>query len=188
VADKIVESQKTLLRLSKTIKALLLISKIENSQFLKKEDTDLRLLVHEVLAEIGERVAYRNIYLEEKWEADFVFRHSNKSLLHTLILNILNNAIKYNKPDGRIFIHGFMSADNKFVLKISDTGVGIEQEHLKNIFGRFKRFRPEDGASFGLGLPIVQTIAAFHEIEVTVESEKDKGSTFSIIFPNQMNN
>jgi signal transduction histidine kinase len=185
VADKIVESQKTLHRLSKTIKALLLISKIENSQYLKNEETDLRLLAHEVLAEIGDRVAHKNIYLEEKWEADFVFRNSNKSLLHTLILNIINNAIKYNKSDGKIFIHGFMNPDNKFVLKISDTGVGIEPEHLKNIFGRFKRFRPEDGASFGLGLPIVQTIASFHGMEVSVESEKNSGSSFSIIFPAQ---
>ncbi|HLG34250.1 MAG TPA: HAMP domain-containing sensor histidine kinase [Bacteroidia bacterium] len=183
VADKIVESLKTLHRLSKTIKALLLISKIENSQFLKNEDTDVRLLTHEVLAEIGDRVVHKNIYLEEKWDDDFVFHHSNKSLLHTLILNLINNAIKYNKTDGKIFINGFMNPEKKFVLKISDTGVGIEQEDLKNIFGRFKRFRPEDGASFGLGLPIVQTIASFHGLEISVESEKNKGSTFSVVFP-----
>ena len=185
VADKIVESQKTLRRLSKTVKALLLISKIENSQYLKNEDTDMRLLTHEVLAEIGERVVHKNIYLDEKWDDDFVFHHSNKSLLHTLILNIINNAIKYNKPDGKITIHGFMNAKNNFTLRISDTGVGIEKENLKNIFGRFKRFRPEDGSSFGLGLPIVQTIASFHGIEISVDSEKEKGTEFTAVFPRQ---
>lgn len=183
VAAKIIESQKTLLRLSKTIKALLLISKIENSQFLKNEDVDLRSLTHDVLTEIGERLSHKNISLNEKWEADFVFHNSNKSLLHTLILNIINNAIKYNKPEGKISIHGFVNAERKFVVNISDTGVGIEQEHLKNIFDRFKRFRPEDEGSYGLGLPIVQTIANFHEIKIMVESEKDRGTTFSLIFP-----
>ena len=142
-----------------------------------------RGLTHEVLAEIGDRVAHKNIYLEEKWDADFVFHHSNKSLLHTLILNIINNAIKYNNQDGKIFIHGLMNLQNKFTLQISDSGVGIEQEHLKNIFGRFKRFRPDDGASFGLGLPIVQTIASFHGIEISVESEKNKRTAFSVVFP-----
>ncbi|MBK5284183.1 MAG: HAMP domain-containing histidine kinase [Bacteroidia bacterium] len=185
VVDKIVESQKTLLRLSKTIKALLLISKIENSQFLKNEDADIRSLTHDVLTEISERITQKNISLEEKWDANFIFQNSNKSLLHTLLFNIINNAIKYNKPDGNIFVRGFINMDNKFVLQISDTGVGIEQEHLKNIFDRFKRFRPDDGASFGLGLPIVQTIATFHGISITVDSEKDKGSSFSILFPNQ---
>jgi len=185
VADKIVESQKTLLRLSKTIKALLLISKIENSQYLKNEDTDILSLTHDVMAEIGERITQKNITLEEKWDANFIFHNSNKSLLHILIFNLINNAIKYNKANGKISVHGFFNSEKKFSLVISDTGVGIEDEHLKNIFDRFKRFRPDDGASYGLGLPIVQTIANFHGINITVDSEKDKGSSFSILFPNQ---
>jgi len=183
VADKIVESQKTLMRLSKTVKALLLISKIENAQYLKKESANIRELSQDVLMEISERLISKGIVVEEEWNSEYIFHNCNKSLLHTLILNIVNNAIKYNKQNGKIMLHGSFNENGKYVLKISDTGMGIEKENLKNIFGRFKRFHADDGASYGLGLPIVKTIADFHGILVEAESVKGEGSTFSIVFP-----
>ena len=182
-ADKIVESQKTLMRLSKTVKALLLISKIENAQYLKNESVNITELSQEVLMEISERLLSKGIVVEEEWNAEYTMHNSNRSLLHILILNIVNNAIKYNKQNGKITLHGLFNESNKYVLKISDTGTGIEKENLKNIFGRFKRFHADDGGSYGLGLPIVKTIADFHGILVEAESVKDEGSTFSILFP-----
>ena len=182
-ADKIVESQKTLMRLSKTVKALLLISKIENSQYLKNESVNIKELAEEVLLEISDRLISKGIVVEEEWDADYVMQNCNQSLLHTLILNIVNNAIKYNKQNGKIMLHGYFDLNNKYVLKISDTGIGIDKEDLQNVFGRFKRFHADDGSSYGLGLPIVKTIADFHGILVEAESVKDEGSTFSIVFP-----
>jgi signal transduction histidine kinase len=182
-ADKIVESQKTLMRLSKTVKALLLISKIENAQYLKNESVDIKELSGEVLLEMSERLNSKGIVVEEEWTSDYTMHNSNKSLLHTLILNIVNNAIKYNKEGGKIMLYGSFNSHNKYVLKISDTGIGIETENLQNIFGRFKRFHVDDGSSYGLGLPIVKTIADFHGILVEAQSVKGQGSTFSIVFP-----
>ena len=182
-ADKIVESQKTLMRLSRTVKALLLISKIENAQYLKNESVNIKELAEDVLMEISERLTSKGIVVEEEWDADYTMHNCNRSLLHILIMNIINNAIKYNRENGKITLHGAYNNQHKFVLKISDTGTGIEKENLKNVFGRFKRFHADDGASYGLGLPIVKTIADFHGILVEVESVKDVGSTFSIVFP-----
>jgi len=183
VADKIVESQKTLMRLSKTVKALLLISKIENAQYLKNESVNIKELSQEVLMEISERLLSKGIVVEEEWDAEYTMHNCNESLLHILILNIVNNAIKYNKENGKITLHGSFNENKQYVFKISDTGTGIEKENIKNIFGRFKRFHADDGASYGLGLPIVKTIADFHGILIEAESVKDEGSTFSIVFP-----
>jgi hypothetical protein len=76
-------------------------------------------------------VAHKNIYLEEKWDADYVFHHSEQPLLHTLILNIINNAIKY-KSRRQDFYSWIYNSENKFAASDFRYGVfGIEQEHLK---------------------------------------------------------
>lgn len=183
IAMKMVESQKTLTRLSRIVKALLYISKIENRQYLKDENVMLKSLVEDVLSEIEERTASKNITVHQHWSSDFEFRNCNRSLLHTMIFNLVSNAVKYNKEDGEIFIIGHQEEDNKFMLTIKDTGVGIAKENIEFVFDRFKRFRPDDGSSFGLGLPIVHTIAEFHNLKIMVSSEINKGSSFSILFP-----
>ena len=112
-----------------------------------------------------------------------LFRSCNRSLLQTMIFNLLSNAVKYNKDEGEIFIIGRQEGDGNFILTIKDTGVGIAKENIAFVFDRFKRFRPDDGSSFGLGLPIVHTIADFHNLIITVDSELHAGSSFSIVFP-----
>src|SRR5262245_23127857 len=115
-ADKIVESQKTLMRLSKTVKALLLISKIENAQYLKNESVNIKELAEEVLLEMSDRLISKGIVVEEEWNSEYTFDHCNKTLLHILIFNIVNNAIKYNKQNGSITLHGFFNENHKYVL------------------------------------------------------------------------
>jgi signal transduction histidine kinase len=182
VADKMVESQKTLSRLTKVIKALLYISKIENEQFVKNESASPEVVMREVLEELDEWIHTKEITVTSEWKDNFVFTPCNKSLLHTLLYNILTNAIKYNVDRGQISILG-EKIDKYFVLKITDTGIGISSDQIAFIFDRFKRFRPSDDKSYGLGLPIVKTIAEFHDIEITAESEFNKGTTFRLRFP-----
>ena len=183
IAMKMVDSQKTLTRLSRIVKALLYISKIENRQYLKEENVMLKSLVSDVLDEIEERIASKNISVHQQWNSDFEVKNCNRSLLQTMLFNLVSNAVKYNKEDGEILIIGRSEEDGKFILTIKDTGVGIAKENIEFVFDRFKRFRPDDGTSFGLGLPIVRTIADFHNIEIRVESSLNSGSAFSIIFP-----
>jgi signal transduction histidine kinase len=182
IAVKMVETQKTLTRLSRIVKALLYISKIENEQFAKNESISVKQLVVDVLEEIEERINSKNIKVFQEWSEYFEINNCNKSLLHTMIFNLISNAIKYNKENGEILITGIKEADF-YKLSIKDTGVGIDKEHLPFIFNRFKRFRPEDEMSYGLGLPIIQSIAEFHNAKMMVDSEINKGSTFSVHFP-----
>jgi two-component system, OmpR family, sensor histidine kinase ArlS len=182
IAEKMVESQKTLSRLTKVVKALLYISKIENEQFLKNESVSIELIMSEVLEELEEWIQTKGITIVSEWKDNFIFTPCNKSLLHTLLFNIMTNAIKYNVTNGSIHISG-EKAENNYILKIADSGTGISEDQIPHIFDRFKRFRPADEISYGLGLPIVKTIAQFHFIDIQTESEKNKGTTFTLSFP-----
>lgn len=182
IALKIVDSQKTLSRLSKIIKTLLLISKIENNQYLKNDHISVRNIMEEVIDEIEERISSRNISLKYHWEDDYKFNNCNQELFHTMLFNIINNAIKYNNEDGQILVHGFYK-DNRYQLDISDTGIGIESDQIEFIFDRFKKLASKQADSFGLGLPIVKTIADFHRIEMKITSVPEQGTTFRLVFP-----
>lgn len=182
IAVKMVESQKTLSRLTKVVKALLYISKIENDQFIKNDSVSIEELVQEVLEELDEWILSKEITIISKWKNSFTFSPCNKSLLYTGLYNILTNAIKYNVTNGKIFITG-ETIEKSFILKIRDTGPGISPDQIPFIFDRFKRFRPADDKSYGLGLPIVKTIAAFHGITIKVENENNDGITFILQFP-----
>lgn len=181
VSIKILDSQKTLRRLSVIVRALLLISKIENEQYLKNEEVFVNELIDDVLNEIDDRTEERKISIVRHIPHDFIIKNANKSLLHTMIFNIVNNAIKYNKQEGKINLIGQVIPDG-FLLEITDTGCGIEKLDLQNIFDRFKRFNAEDKNSYGLGLPIVKTIADFHQIGLEVKSKINEGTTFYLRF------
>lgn len=183
---RLLEMQKILNRLKSITKTLLLISQIENDQFLKEDDILLSELIHEVYDEISIRLQEKNISCEIDIPGDWKLIHVNKFLLFNLFFNLINNAIKYNKEGGSIRIQG--SAVNKiFVVEIIDTGIGISPEQLPHIFNRFKKFSQSlQQDSFGLGLPIVKSIAGFHRVKIEVSSEPGVGSTFKLILPGDL--
>jgi signal transduction histidine kinase len=109
--------------------------------------------------------------------------HVNKFLLFNLFFNLINNAIKYNKKGGDIKITG-RTGGKLFIVDVADTGVGISPERIPHIFNRFKKFSQSlQQDSFGLGLPIVKSIADFHRIQIEIISEPGVGSNFRLIFP-----
>jgi signal transduction histidine kinase len=180
-AFRLVEAQKTTTRLKNIIRALLLISKIENDQYVLRDSVSVVSLIDEVTMEIDERLEAKAITLRKDRIQAHVVEKCNASLLHTMIFNLINNAIKYNRDGGSIIITGDYS-DDGYTLQIQDTGTGIEPENISSIFNRFKRHHKADHESFGLGLPIVQTIANLHNIKIKVNSIPGEGSTFSLTF------
>jgi signal transduction histidine kinase len=182
VADKLEDSIRKLNRMSKIIKSLLMISKIDNEQFLKNETVNIKQLIEEIIEELQEHMSARNITLKIKSLDDFNFHQANRALLYTLFSNIINNAIKYNKENGLIEINALNKGD-VYRVEIKDSGIGIAQEHIPHIFERFKKFSQANEPSYGLGLAIVKTISDFHRLSLKVESEKEKGSTFIVEFP-----
>jgi two-component system sensor histidine kinase ArlS len=183
VKVRLLEMQRILNRLKSITKTLLLISQIENEQFLKEDKISVSTLIHEVYDEISIRLQEKNINCEIAIPQDWNFVRVNKFLLFNLFFNLINNAIKYNKENGSIKITGALE-DKRFIIEIADSGIGISPEQLPHIFNRFKKFRQSlQQDSFGLGLPIVKSIADFHHIKIKVQSELGIGSTFKLIFP-----
>lgn len=176
------ELLKTLNRLKKIVNALLLISRIDNDQFIKSEKASLTNLVNEVLEEIDHRLAEKNITIEQNMANDIILRNINRDLLFQLLYNIINNAIKFNKEDGKIVIKALLE-NNQLHLSISDEGLGIAQQDIPFVFNRFKKNHQEKVDGYGLGLSIAKSIANFHEIEISISSKIKEGATFTMLFP-----
>ncbi len=179
---KLIESQKSLSRLKSIVQSLLLISRIENNQFIRQDSVSIPGLIDEVHEEIEDRLEMKHIVFRNENVSPFAFNGCNKALLHTMLFNLINNAIKYTNEGGMIEVSGQI-AGGSYELSIQDNGSGIAPENLSVIFSRFKQFRQSDHDSHGLGLPIVKTIADFHGIEVLVNSRIGSGTKFTLVFP-----
>ena len=183
---RLLEMQRILNRLKSITKTLLLISQIENEQFLKEDSITLHDLLQEIYDEISIRLQDKNIHYSVDVPENLVLVQVNKFLMFNLLFNLINNAIKYNRENGEIKVTA-AHENNAWVVQIIDTGIGISPADLPFIFNRFKKLRASlKQDSFGLGLPIVQSIAAFHEIKIEVQSEKDQGSVFKLILPDSL--
>lgn len=113
-----------------------------------------------------------------------LFVQGDPTALHSMVQNLVDNAIKYTPAPGRISIELF-AEDNFVFFRVSDTGVGIPATEQKNIFNDFYRVGDEMTRSTkgsGLGLAIVRRAAEAHRATITVQSRPGKGSTFTIRF------
>jgi len=141
--------------------------------------------VADVAEELDDRRQQRGISLELDLTGDDVRPRANASLLHTLLRNLLANAIKYNRTGGHIRVVGRAGAAGAYTLRVEDSGPGIAPENLPLLFDRFRRFQasgPGAPEGYGLGLPIAQTIAGFHGAALRAESEVGRGSAFVLEF------
>lgn len=106
-------------------------------------------------------------------------------LLHSIVYNLCDNAIKYNRPGGRVDVNVAPEGE-KVVLRVSDTGVGIPKNSIDRIFERFYRVdksRSKAVGGTGLGLSIVKHAALIEKADVRVESKPGEGSVFTVTFP-----
>lgn len=110
-----------------------------------------------------------------------------KEDLDILLKNLLENAIRYNKQNGKVLIS---LVKEKHLLSIQDTGIGIPEESLSRIFERFYRVdksRSRKLGGTGLGLSIVKHICTNEKIQIHVASKLDEGTTFTLTFPSTLN-
>ncbi len=133
-------------------------------------------------AKISSNVFKRTVITDIKLDQDIKIP-LNKQLVNRVFENLLSNAIRYTKDNEKIWINSWNN--EKFVfLEIKDSGIGIAQKDLKYIFDMFYRAsnsRNEEG--MGIGLSVVKNIVDTHGWKIDVKSEKDKGSSFTITIP-----
>lgn len=126
----------------------------------------------------------KNVSIEDKIEDDSTIL-GNQDDLTRLFINLLKNAIDYNKEGGKVTI-SLKKKDDNIILSIEDNGIGIEKKDLDQIFERFYKAdnsRTQNSSSTGLGLSIVKEIVDEHEGTIEVDSIPSKGTTFTIILP-----
>lgn len=183
--NKIYGSLKTLNRLKAIINSLLLISKVENNQYDKNDIVKLPDIITEINEELEDRLEDREISFNNRLKYQYALI-GNKALMHTLLFNIINNAIKYNQHHGSITITD-STLQNRYRVDIIDTGIGMNREQIEKAFNRFEKLDTDEKESFGLGLAIVKSIASFHDININITSEKNQGTTFTLFFNEQAN-
>lgn len=174
------------LRMKKQVENVLNMSKLERNEvqlFLK--ETNVRELIKDISESFGLIVAQRNGTLTQEFEASkFSFKVDEFHISNALI-NLLDNANKYSPEAPQIKVRT-RNEGNFYVIEISDRGMGMETDNKKKIFEKF--FREETGnihnvKGQGLGLSYVKKIIELHKGQILVESQKGKGSVFTIKLP-----
>jgi signal transduction histidine kinase len=178
----IIDMMKTVDRLKNIIKSLLLISRIENEQYIRKEQVKPLLLFNEIIEEISHRLEEKHIQIFLNISPEAVLDAVNKDLLFQLFFNLIHNAIKFNRIEGEIFINDRYLNRGAYEISITDTGIGIPKADLPFIFDRFMKTNLEGDVGYGLGLAIAKSIAIYHQTKITVQSEIGEGTTFKIVF------
>jgi len=144
---------------------------------------NLNLLVAEVTTQLKPQVSRQGLSLKNELAADLPAVQADKERIRQVIVNLMHNAIKFNRPGGSVSAATKRFADT-VVIEISDTGTGIAKGDLPRIFERFyKADRSRAGQGTGMGLAIAKHIVEAHGGEIRTQSEEGKGSTFSFSLP-----
>lgn len=174
----------TLRRLSKMVRNLLEISRLEQHESFDKERIDLKPLVLHITEEFEDILMSKNIHLHSDIETAIVLGDHEKIL--QMLINLLDNAIKYNLPNnGEIWI-SVRHVGDEVAFSISNTGTTIPKESLGKIFEQFYRVEKSRSTMFGgagLGLAIVQQIVDLHQASIVVTSDSTGISRFIVNFP-----
>lgn len=169
------------LRLSELITDMALISKMEEkSSKFQKEDIDLFDVSNEVFEEFGERIVAQRVKVENLLEPGTALT-GNKTLVYTILRNLVENSLKYAGDDITIHLECYSSIEKFCYLTYYDTGAGVPQEHLDEIFERFYRIeegRTRDVGGSGLGLSIVKNAVKFHGGDIRVINRQWGGLQF----------
>ncbi len=171
-------------RMAQLVAELTELSRIETGKAeLKLELVDLNELVEEVIAQIKPQAERQNLVLETVLADDLPAIPVDKERIRQVIVNLIHNAIKFNRPGGSIKTTTKKSEDSVFV-EVSDTGAGIARDDLPHIFERFyKADKSRSGKGSGMGLAIAKHIVEAHGGEIRAQSEEGNGSIFSFTLP-----
>ncbi|MEA1786354.1 HAMP domain-containing sensor histidine kinase [Arenibacter sp. GZD96] len=173
-------------RMHAQVENVLRISKLEKNQLdISKDRVNVHDIVQDAIAHVELIVADRSGYIKTHLDSERSDVLASEMHFTNVIVNILDNAIKYSPEEPKIDIYTEL-VKNHIVIKIKDQGAGMSKAVLKRVFEQFYREHTGDVHNVkghGLGLAYVKKIIEDHQGEVYAESEKGKGSTFYIKLP-----
>lgn len=180
-------------RLIKIVSDLDMITKLENTELkIEKETFDIVDLVKEIFQMLEQKAEKNDITLmldKEHYRKINVF--ADKEKIYQVLVNLISNSIKYGRERGITEVSIEELTDKKYIVRITDNGMGIEKKHLNRIFERFYRIddhRSRKIGGSGLGLSIVKHIIEAHDNHIYVDSELNVGSEFSFTIDKAIEN
>ena len=172
-------------RLVTLVDDILNLSRLDEADVqLEREDFDLSSLARDVAGRLKASAKKNGVVITvigDKAEINGV-----KSIVDEMVFNLVDNAVKYNKQNGRVTVTVDSSSDGTAVT-VTDTGIGIPQADVDRVFERFYRVdksHSKEIGGTGLGLSIVKHGAAFHNAKVSLQSTEGEGTTVRLVFPN----
>ena len=176
--------QKECTRLTKLVEDIIDLSRLEEGGAdMEWEGVDLYTLCNEVLLSLKSVAEKQGITLNLEGDAQTV--RAVRSVLQEMVYNLCDNAIKYNRPDGSVTVT-VGRTEGRACVTVADTGIGIPPDHQSRVFERFYRVDKSHSRAIGgtgLGLSIVKHAAALHGAEIKLQSQPDRGTAITVLFP-----
>ncbi len=170
-------------RLHQLISDILQLSEIEGMESdIEQQHFELSALLDDVATLLDEKATESRVAIVVE-ECEPLPVLASKYRIKQVLINLVDNAIKYNRPGGKVYLHATREPDQMISLVVRDTGEGIAAENLSRVFERFYRVdkgRSREMGGTGLGLSIVKHIAQLYDGSATAESVPGVGSTFTI--------
>ena len=174
-------------RLIEMIDNLLSFSRIEKGETqLHLEEIPLWQIVDEGIELVGERIRKKSLSVTTQYETDELVVRGDRVKIGQVLVNLLTNAIKFNKEEGRITLTVRKGTKGFLEVEVADTGVGIPEEALDKIFERFYQVDSSSRRKYegsGIGLSIVRDILRLHGCTIRATSQAGIGSVFTFTLP-----
>ena len=174
------------IRLNNIAADLMILSELESGRPTPEpERVSIKDAVEMAMSTVESEARVRQVFLDS-FVADGLEVLGHKIRLEQALVNLLDNAVKFNRPEGEARLHADLTKDNKVMITVSDTGSGIPSSDLPRIFERFYRVdraRSRAVGGTGLGLSIVKHVVERMNGTVRVDSAIGRGSTFTILLP-----
>lgn len=176
-------AEKELKRLNGMIEKTLALSKVEKFDFeFKKEKINSKLFLEDISMRMKGKASKYEIEIKEDLQDAIIFIDAESFM--QIFINLIDNAIKYNVRNGKIYIRSFLKEDKNYI-QIEDTGIGISKEDREKIFEPFytvDKTRARGFSGTGLGLPLVRSLVKNQSGTIRL-LENEKTTCFEIVFP-----
>ncbi|NLG85632.1 MAG: cell wall metabolism sensor histidine kinase WalK [Firmicutes bacterium] len=175
------------LRLRRLVNDLLDLARIEAGQLvLEKECVAINQVIKEVQQKLSPLATDKGVQLMVSGPEDVPLVWGNPDRLQQILINLINNALRYTSPGGSITIDVQVRNNDQIMVSVRDTGSGIAPADLPYVFERFyktEKARTRSSAGTGIGLAIVKGLVEAHGGEISVSSELGQGTTFTFTLP-----
>lgn len=174
-------------RLNRLVDDLLVISDLELGELpLSMADISLHSVVDSLWSLMETQASKKGLTISREVPADLPLLKADRDRLAQILLNLLDNAVKFTDPGGTVLLKAEQSEQNTMEIKVSDTGIGIPGNHIARLgerFYRVDRARSRQSGGTGLGLSIVKHLVSAHGGEMQISSRPGRGTEVRLSFP-----